>query len=211
MEMLTTVRNSTVGITLFAVVTAALIAVTQVSTKSRIEHNEREAQAQALYEIVPRDSIENDLLEDALAVVAPELQGHDKPVNLYRARRGGEIVTVIMPVVAPDGYSGAINMIVGVHRDGSVAGVRVLAHKETPGLGDKVDLKKSDWILGFNGLGFEGENDPLWKVKKDGGRFDQFTGATITPRAVVGATGRALHYFRQHKAELLDAATQESN
>lgn len=210
MEMLTTVRSSTVGITIFAVVTAALIAVTQVSTKSRIEHNEREAQAKALYEIVPRDSIDNDLLEDTISVSAPELQGTDKAVDLYRARRNGEVVTVIMPVVAPDGYSGAINMIVGVHRDGTVAGVRVLAHKETPGLGDKVDLKKSEWILGFNGLGLDSDNDPVWKVKKDGGRFDQFTGATITPRAVVGATGRALQYFRQHKSELLGTAAQES-
>lgn len=211
MEMFSAIRTSTLGITIFAVVTAGLIAVTQVSTKSRIEHNVREAQAKALYEIVPRDSIENDLLDDTVAFVAPELLGHEEPADAYRARRNGEVSTVIMPVVAPDGYSGSINMIVGINRDGTVAGVRVLEHKETPGLGDKVDLKKSDWVLSFNGLTSAGDKDPNWAVQKDGGQFDQFTGATITPRAVVNATGRALAYFRINKAALLGPALKGAN
>lgn len=204
MEMFTAIRSSTLGITIFAVVTAALIAVTQVSTKDRILKNEREAQAKALYEIVPRDQIDNDMLEDTVSFVAPGLLGHDQPVDAYRARKEGQVVAVILPVVAPDGYSGAINMIVGIKRDGGVAGVRVLSHKETPGLGDKVDLKKSDWILSLNDQRNNDDQRAGFAVKKDGGRFDQFTGATITPRAVVNATGRALDYFRINKAALLE-------
>lgn len=210
MDMMTAMRSSTFGITLFAIVTAALIAITQVSTKDRIERNEREAQAKALYEIVPRNQIDNNLLDDTVSFVAPQLVGSEEPATAYRARQGDKVIAVILPVVAPDGYSGNINMIVGIKRDGSVAGVRVLSHKETPGLGDKVDLKKSDWILSLNDQRNDGEQAGSWGVQKDGGRFDQFTGATITPRAVVSATGRALDYFRMNKAALLEPAIAEA-
>lgn len=203
MEMFSAIRSSTVGLSLFAVVTAGLIAITQVGTKDRIAHNEREAQAKALYEIVPRDQLENDLLEDTVDFVAPQLLGSSVPATAWRARRGGKVKTVILPVIAPDGYSGNINLIVGIHADGSVAGVRVLAHKETPGLGDKVELKKSDWVLSFNGKSMDSSNDKRWAVKKDGGDFDQFTGATITPRAIVNATARALQYFKTNRVALL--------
>lgn len=211
MDMFPAIRSSTLGITIFAVVTAGLIAITQVSTKDRILANQREAQAKALYEIVPRANIDNELLDDTISFVAPELLGHDQPAVAYRARLNGEVKTVIMPVVAPDGYSGSIHLIVGIHQNGTVAGVRVLAHKETPGLGDKVDLKKSSWILSFEGETHDGANDDSWGVQKDGGRFDQFTGATITPRAVVSATGRALTYFRLNRAALVGSAIKGAN
>jgi electron transport complex protein RnfG len=205
MEMFTAIRNSAVGLSIFAVITSGAIALTQVSTKDKILANEREARAKALYEIVPRESIDNNLLEDTYTVNAPTLTASEEPVDAFLARRDGQVVTVILPVVAPDGYTGKINMIVGINADESIAGVRILAHKETPGLGDKVELKKSDWVLSFNGQHYEGGEDPSWAVKKDGGRFDQFTGATITPRAVVNATGRAIHYFREHKTALLES------
>ncbi|MFC6669351.1 electron transport complex subunit RsxG [Marinobacterium aestuariivivens] len=208
MQMLSAISRSTTGIAIFAVVTAGLIAITQVGTADRIRQNELEQQARALYEIVPRDSLDSDLLEHPVEFVAPDLLGHERPETAYRAFRDGEPVMVILPVTAPDGYTGEISMIVGINRDASVAGVRVLAHKETPGLGDKVDLKKSKWVLGFeNQSKAEGE-DPSWAVRKDGGRFDQFTGATITPRAVVTAVGRAVDYFREHRAELLGLPEQ---
>lgn len=202
--MLTAIRNSAVGLSIFAVITSGAIALTQVSTKDKILANEREARAKALYEIVPRESIDNNLLEDTYTVNAPTLTASEEPVDAFLARRDGKVVTVILPVVAPDGYTGKIKMIVGINADESIAGVRVLAHKETPGLGDKVELKKSEWVLNFNGQHYEGDEDPSWAVKKDGGRFDQFTGATITPRAIVNATGRAIHYFREHKTALLE-------
>ncbi|MDO6593051.1 electron transport complex subunit RsxG [Neptuniibacter sp. 1_MG-2023] len=204
MQMLSALRTSTIAISLFAVVCAAVIATTQVTTVDRIAQNEREQKAKALYEIVPRSSIDNDLLEDTVEIVAPTLQGHSDPVTVYRARKNGVVTSVILPLVAPDGYSGIITLIAGINADGSVAGVRVLTHKETPGLGDKVDTKKSDWVYSFNGLSKQGSSDSRWAVKKDGGEFDQFTGATITPRAIVGAVSRALDYFAEHRTELLD-------
>jgi len=211
MQMLGAIRNSTTGIAVFAVVTAGLIAITQVGTAERIKRNELEQQARALYEIVPRDSLDDDLLDHPVEFVAPSLLGSDRPETGYRGYRNGEPALVILPVIAPDGYTGEISLIVGINADASVAGVRVLAHKETPGLGDKIDLKKSKWVLGFAAQSKDGEDDPTWAVRKDGGRFDQFTGATITPRAVVGAVGRAVDYFREHRAELLgtEAQTQQ--
>ncbi|MCV6612397.1 MAG: electron transport complex subunit RsxG [Amphritea sp.] len=210
MEMLQAIRNSAAGLGIFAVITAGAIAITQVSTKEQIETNVREAAARALYEIVPRDSIENNLLEDTITITAPELTTDELPVNIYRARRDGQVVTVIMPVTAPDGYTGDIDLIIGINADESIAGVRVLAHKETPGLGDKIELKKSDWVLNFNGQRYQGDEDSSWAVVKDGGRFDQFTGATITPRAVVNATERAIHYFREHKTTLIEAESMNT-
>ena len=126
--------------------------------------------------------------------------------NIYLAKRENQVVAAIIPVTAADGYSGAIDLIVGVNANGSVAGVRVLAHKETPGLGDKVDLKKSDWVLGFNGKTLNNPERSGWAVKKDKGVFDQFTGATITPRAVVAATLRALQYAKANRKTLFAGA-----
>lgn len=214
MQLIPAMRSSTTAISLFAVVCAALIAITQVSTKTRIAHNEREFQARALYEIVPRTEITNDLLEDTFQVQVAEL-GHSQPVDAYRAREGNKVRTVILPVTAPDGYSGRIEMIVGINADATVAGVRVLAHKETPGLGDKIETKKSDWIFSFNGKSKStadgpGWADKRWAVKKDGGEFDQFTGATITPRAVVGGVSRALDYFAANRAELLEPSVDQA-
>ena len=111
-------------------------------------------------------------------------------------------MAAIIPVTAPVGYSGTIEMIVGVNVDGSVAGVRILSHKETPGLGDKVDIKKSPWVLDFDGRSLTNPTPDGWAVKKDRGVFDQFTGATITPRAVVAATRRALEYANNEQARL---------
>ncbi|MGH1463395.1 MAG: electron transport complex subunit RsxG [Neptuniibacter sp.] len=203
MRMFSALKTSTLAISFFAVVCAAVIAATQVSTKEKIAANEREFQAKALYEIVPRETIDNDMLSDTFEIQLAEL-GHKTPVTAFRARKNDLVKTVILPVVAPDGYSGNIHIIVGINADESVAGVRVLAHKETPGLGDKVETKKSDWVFSFDGK--SKTNDLHWAVKKDGGQFDQFTGATITPRAVVNAVGRALDYFAANRIQLLELA-----
>ncbi len=201
MELLTSLRQNTFGISIFAIVTAGLIALTQVSTKEQIVENERAQQAKALYEIIPANSIDNDLLHHAINIEAPIL-GYTH-ANAYQAMLNGQVSAVILPVITPDGYSGDISLIVGINADASVAGVRVLSHKETPGLGDKVDLRKSDWILGFNQTSMQGADDKNWAVKKDGGQFDQFTGATITPRAIVIAVSRALQFFEKNRIILL--------
>lgn len=187
----------------FAVATAVLIAGTYLQTRERIAAEQRAAEERALLEIVPRDAHDNSLLDDTL----PAPVGDDKlklaePRPIYRARREGRVETVLVPARAPDGYSGAIDLVVGVDRDGTVAGVRVLEHRETPGLGDKVDRRKSDWIEDFAGRSLDNPAPAQWKVRKDKGVFDQFTGATITPRAVVAATRRALEYVQANEAAL---------
>jgi len=195
-------RNSLL-LAVFAVCTTVLIAGTYLLTKERIAEQKRRAEEKALLQIVPRDRHDNSMLDDVIPVgpEAPGL-GLKEPKRIYLARRGDEAVAAILPVTAPDGYSGEIDLIVGVNVDGSIAGVRTLSHKETPGLGDKVDFKKSDWVLGFNGRSLDNPQPGQWAVKKDKGVFDQFTGATITPRAVVAATLRALQYADANRETL---------
>ncbi len=203
-------RNS-VLLALFAVATALLLAGSFLMTKERIAYQVRKAEEKALLQIVPRERHDNSMLDDTLPV-GPEVTalGLRSDKRIYRARQGSEVVAAIIPATARDGYSGDIDLIIGVNADGSVAGVRALAHKETPGLGDKVSLSKSDWILDFNGRSLQDPELPGWAVKKDRGVFDQFTGATITPRAVVAATRRALQYAEANRATLFDVGTQSN-
>lgn len=180
----------------FAIITAGTLALTNLGTQDRIAAAERAAQQRALFEIIPRERHNNDLLTDTLAIPQSGWAqlGLTQSQPIYVARQDGSAIALIIPAVAPDGYSGDIDMIVGVNRDGTVAGVRILRHKETPGLGDKIELKKHQWILNFNGKSLTVPVLEDWKVKKDGGVFDQFAGATITPRAVVGQIKRVLEF-----------------
>ena len=195
-------RNSVI-LGLFAVATVGMIAVTQQGTAERISEAQRRVQLSALNEIVPHDQHDNDLLTDSFTVQDRQYLSLSAPAEAYRARQGDRVSAVILPVVAPDGYSGRIDLLVGIRADGSIAGVRSVSHRETPGLGDKIDAGKSQWILSFNGKSLSMPIPDQWAVKKDGGQFDQFTGATITPRAVVKAVYQALTYFDQHRAVLL--------
>jgi Na+-translocating ferredoxin:NAD+ oxidoreductase subunit G len=195
-------RNS-VLLALFALGTTALIASTYLFTKDTIALQMRQAEEKALLDIVPRSRHDNSMLDDTIAVGPQDAGlGLREEKRIYIARQSGTVVAVIVPVVAPDGYSGEIELIVGINSDGTIAGVRVLGHKETPGLGDKVDIKKSDWTLGFVGRSLTNPTLDGWAVKKDKGVFDQFTGATITPRAVVAATLRALQFAEANRATL---------
>ncbi|WP_425220505.1 electron transport complex subunit RsxG [Pseudomonas sp.] len=195
-------RNSVI-LGLFAVATVGMIAVTQQGTAERISEAQRRVQLSALNEIVPHDQHDNDLLTDRFTVQDRQYLSLSAPAEAYRARQGDRVSAVILPVVAPDGYSGRIDLLVGIRADGSIAGVRSVSHRETPGLGDKIDAGKSQWILSFNGKSLSMPIPDQWAVKKDGGQFDQFTGATITPRAVVKAVYQALNYFDEHRAALL--------
>lgn len=182
----------------FALAGAALLAWTEQSTRPLIEANARAALAQQLNALVPAADHDNDLLASATTVTAPELTGVEGPVALYRATRGGAPVAVLFELTAPDGYSGAIRMLAAVRADGRLAGVRVLAHRETPGLGDFIEERRSGWIRGFDGRSLGNPEEALWAVRKDGGAFDHATGATVTPRAIVKALRRALAYCRAH-------------
>ena len=191
---------------LFAIGNVGSVALLQQGTATRIAAAEREAQVRALAEILPAGSYDNHLLDNRIELNAPEL-GHRSPQSAYLALKGEQPSALILPVTAPDGYSGAIHLLVGIFADGRLAGVRALSHRETPGLGDKIELAKSRWILGFDGKSLQQPGESGWAVKKDGGQFDQFAGATITPRAVVKAVHQALQYFDAHRDELFAQET----
>lgn len=203
--ILGSIRKNSLILTAFALCASALLALTYIKTKDKIADAQKRAAQKALYEIIPESRVDNDLLEDTWLIPS---QGQTQlnigeNAKAHIARKNNRVIGVIFPTTAPDGYSGDIQLIVGVFRDGSIAGVRALAHKETPGLGDKVDINKSDWITGFNGASLTAPTEDRWSVKKDGGDFDQFTGATITPRAVVNKVKHVLDYYDANKAVLL--------
>ncbi|MCG6937549.1 MAG: electron transport complex subunit RsxG [Gammaproteobacteria bacterium] len=187
---------------LFAVLGAALVGLTFEQTKDDIKHNEEITLLNKLNNIVPAELYDNDLLLDTITLEPNALLGTTDPSLAYRARKNNADVAVVFSSIAPNGYSGSIYLLVGIYANGNIAGVRVVKHKETPGLGDKVSLSRSNWILGFNGKSLGNPDDKGWKVKRDGGVFDQFTGATITPRAVVKAVHNALIYFDQNQNKL---------
>lgn len=204
------ITRNAVLLALFALATALILASSYLLTKDRIAAEIRKAEEKALLEIVPRERHDNAMLDDTITVgtEATEL-GLRGTRQIYRARQNGKVVAAIIPATAREGYSGDIDLVVGVNADGSVAGVRTLTHRETPGLGDKVDLAKSDWILSFTGRSLQNPEPAQWGVKKDNGIFDAFTGATITPRAVVATVKRTLEYAGQNGAVLFDRPATE--
>lgn len=186
---------------LFSLIALVLVGQIDRLTSSRIAANERQTLLASLGELIAPDSHDNDMLSDRINVTDPRL-GSDRPLPVYRARKAGKVIAVALTVIAPEGYSGAIRLLVAVRTDGTLAGVRVLSHKETPGLGDWIEREKSDWLLGFDGRSLRSPAEPGWAVRKDGGVFDQFSGATITPRAVVAAVRDALRMVRDHRRDL---------
>lgn len=189
---------------LFAIIGTAMVAITHDATAERIAANHRAFLLKSLHILVPPEQHDNDLFTDFITVTHKDLLGTYKPVRVYRARQDKQPVAAIINAVAPDGYSGSIELLVAVRYDGTLAGVRVVKHKETPGLGDAIEANKSDWILGFNNRSLTDPEKRGWAVKRDGGIFDQFTGATISPRAIVNAVYRSLLYFDTHKDELFE-------
>lgn len=194
----------------FAVLCAGLVGLTNEETRDRIAANEKAALLRSLHELIPANSHNNDIYQDSIAVQSKEWLGSKAPVMVYRARMNNEPVAAVIAAEAPDGYSGTIKLLVAVRYNGELAGVRVVTHKETPGLGDYIEAERSDWIRQFDGRSLDNPVEKLWQVKKDGGEFDQNTGATISPRAVVKAVHHALKYYNDHRDELF-AAAEESN
>ncbi len=171
------------------------LSITFELTKDRVIEQERLKLRSQLQELLVPGSYDNDpdedfFIDDATGRV------------IYRARKRRQPVAALLRTVAPDGYSGSISLLVGVRTDGELLGVRILNHSETPGLGDAIDLRRSDWVLGFTGRSLNSPPADLWAVKKDGGAFDSFTGATITPRAVVNEIRNTLVYYRQNRQEM---------
>ena len=187
----------------FAVVATALLAFTFSRTQSTIERSQQAEKQALLSQVLPPALYDNDLLASQQDVPPSELLGTRQPSAMWIARRGDAITAVVLEAIAPDGYSGNIHLVVGIDVDGTVTGVRVTAHRETPGLGDYIVRSKSAWIEQFVGKSLTDPEPKHWKVAKDGGRFDARAGATITPRAVVKAVGAALDYFARNRAALL--------
>lgn len=194
---------------LIALLGTALLAGVNELTHDRIIEQEKLRILQQLNEIVPVDSYNNDLLGDKIEIEDQAFFRHSAPVGIYRARMDGRAVAVMMMVTAPDGYNGDIRLLLGIDAAGTILGVRVIAHRETPGLGDPIEQGKSDWIHGFTRKSLRNPADRAlhnggWAVKRDNGQFDQFTGATISPRAVVRAVHTALKYFEANSQAMFD-------
>ncbi len=195
---------------LFAATGAALVGLTFIQTEDDIKYNEKLTLLRKLNNIIPAESYDNDLLLDTIVIKASSLLSTKEESLAYRARKNNQNVAVVFSSIAPSGYSGSIYLLVGVNTDGTLAGVRVVKHRETPGLGDVVSITHSNWILGFDNKSLSNPNNKGWKVKRDGGVFDQFTGATITPRAVVKAVHNALLYFDQNQDTLFSVQTDKA-
>jgi electron transport complex protein RnfG len=197
--------QTAINLVFFAVLATAVLASTFFLTRDEIKKSEDAEKMKLINQLVPTTLYDNDIIKDTLALPADELLGTEDTTLAYRARLKGEDSAVVLESVAPDGYSGRIWLILAVRASGELAGVRVVTHKETPGLGDYIELPKSPWIKGFDGKSRALYKDADWKVKKDGGQFDYMAGATITPRAVVKAVNKALLYFEQNRDKLFAA------
>lgn len=200
--MINAIRKNGVILAVFACASTGVVALTNYLTADRIQQQEQKQLLSVLNQVIPHEMHDNDLYQ-ACTLVSDSALGTDSAMPVYLASINGEHSAMAIEAIAPDGYNGAIKLIVGIESNGKVSGTRILSHQETPGLGDKIDLRITDWILGFNGKSVEDNNQGDWKVRKDGGQFDQFTGATITPRAVVKAVKNTVEYVNTHREEIL--------
>ncbi len=187
----------------FGAVGTAMVGAVYELTEEQIALNTKLKLLESLNTVIAKGSYDNDLLEDTVEVKENELLANKGNTTVYQAKKEGKVIAVAFNVTATEGYSGDINILIGILSNSEISAVRVIDHKETPGLGDKIEVERSDWIKSFNHTSLIKPIESLWKVKKDGGVFDQFTGATITPRAVVKGIHKALQYFKQNKNVLL--------
>lgn len=210
-KLSTSMRRHSLRLGVFALGTALLLSLVSLFTADRITLQRLQAEREALNAVLPPTAHDNDMLDNSFTLTPDTTEYSDIALlglstarQAYTALQANKVSGVILPVETPDGYSGTIVLLVGLDHNGGITGVRVLQHAETPGLGDKVETRKSSWILGFDQLSLNNTDTPLWRVKKDGGEFDQFVGATITPRAVVAAVHNALLFFEANKIKLTE-------
>lgn len=191
------VTKNALLLALVAIVCVSILTLLQQLTAPRIAEQRLANRLALLHDVLPA-AAEQQLLDDCISVTAPEWLGRNSPQSVFRWREQGEVSAFVVETTAPDGYSGNIDLLVAITPDGTVLAARTLAHQETPGLGDKIELRKSDWMHSFANQAVHEATIRSWAVRKDGGNFDQFTGATITPRAVVNAVKRAALFVQQH-------------
>lgn len=198
------VVKSAAALGLVAVLGTSLLAGVDRLTADRIAEQERRAVLEQLGQVLPPDRYDNDMHEDHITFRDEQHFPRGQEVTAYRAREAGRPVAVVLRFDAVGGYNGPIRLLVGIGRGGFLTGVRVISHRETPGLGDGIDAARSDWIHGFDGKSLADPAPSGWAVERDGGEFDQFTGATITPRAVVESVQRALEFYALSGPALFD-------
>jgi electron transport complex protein RnfG len=190
----------------FALLAAILLGVADLATRGVIELRLQEDLQANLEQVVPAELYDNNLLKDSVLLPSADANLGAEQTEVYLAKKQGVLNAVCFKFVAPDGYAGPISLVMGIDSKGEILGVRVIAHVETPGLGDKIEVTKSKWVLSFNGKSLNNLTVEQWAVKKDGGVFDQFSGATITPRKVVQAIKRGLEFYKVHQVELLSSS-----
>ena len=203
------ILKSAAALGLVAVIGTSLLTGVDALTADRIAAQERRVILEQLGQIIPRE-YDNSLLEDRIVFSDDDHFPKGQLVTAYRARLNKQPVAVVLKFNAVNGYNGNISLLAGINFDGTLRGVRVISHKETPGLGDAIEVEKSNWINSFEGKSLKRPEPALWTVKRGGGSFDQFTGATITPRAVVDAVRLALEYFETNRQFLFEAAADPS-
>jgi electron transport complex protein RnfG len=182
-----------------------VLAISDSITVEDIAARALEDRLNSLSQVIPASIHDNNLVTDAITMK----NERDKEITVYRAIKNGQVTGLAYEIFG-SGYAGEMKLMLGVDNQGKVLGVRVIAHKETAGLGDKMEVKKGDWILRFTDLSLGNPPPDKWKVKKDGGQFDQFTGATITPRGVVDAIRRGLELFAAHKEQMMDISVSKA-
>ncbi len=193
-----------VSVAAIAISAAALVSGSYEISHERIEANRQERLLQSLHQVLDPADHDNDLTQGRLSVRNLELLGSADPADVFIATREGQPVAALFSSVAPRGYNGPIRLLIGIATDGTVTGVRVTSHSETPGLGDAIEIEESPWIFGFDGVSLASPQTADWSVNRDGGAFDSITGATVTARAIVTSVRNTLLYFQRHRSELFD-------
>jgi electron transport complex protein RnfG len=195
---------------LFALVALGLVVSLHEWTRDDIAANEQAELFGEMAALLPAGSFDNALLSDVITVVDARL-GPKQPVPVYRLRQAGQPVAVVIAPIAADGYNGSISLLVAIQTDGVIAGVRVIRHRETPGLGDGIETTQSRWIRQMDGRSLEQPPPTRWHVRRDGGEFDQLAGATITSRAVIKSVKQTLAFYRDNASWLFDRDEKPSD
>ncbi len=196
------ISSTAAAMIIFSLLASTALSISYFVTKTPIEESDVRAKRIFLNQVIPSNLYDNNLVKDTISVEPNPLIGNKKNIDIYRAKKNNQVIAVIIETIAPDGYSGEIKTLVGIDQEDKILGVRVITHKETPGLGDYIEIEKSQWIKNFDLKSLDKMTEKEWAVKKDGGDFDYVSGATITPRAVIKSTYKSLLYAKENKKRL---------
>lgn len=194
-----------------AALATALVATTHHYTQPLIKANEQAYLERSLKPVLGGIAYENEITKSLLTLPVPHGLPGKETAQIYRIYADGEPAAALFIVSARDGFAGPIKLLIGVKIDGTITSVRVLQHKETPGLGDKIESGKSDWLLQFDARSLSAPGTDRWLIERDGGDFDQLTGASVTPRAIIKAIKETLLYFEANSADIFSARADDED